>query len=245
MLSIIHTQGDQARQGSQPTVPPGCGEQGGLGAGCGARTSTLGLSATRPHRTLRPSAGDESRGHRGSREPAPGPLVHITDEIPRWRTDSGHFPSSPRPLTAPLTVPACMLAAPVGPRRSARTGAAATPESPNRAALPAVAARGRADPGRSRRGTLPRGRGCGRSRTAADPDRPRCRPGPAMARDPAFVLRYLAEVEELAEDVLASRQQVRPSSGGPPPPRCVPPLAAPSPGRSRLSRSPCRSWTWT
>lgn len=31
-----------------------------------------------------------------------------------------------------------------------------------------------------------------------------------MARDPAFVLRYLAEVEELAEDVLAARQQVRP-----------------------------------
>ncbi|NP_001232708.1 p53 and DNA damage-regulated protein 1 [Taeniopygia guttata] len=29
-----------------------------------------------------------------------------------------------------------------------------------------------------------------------------------MARDPAFVLRYLAEVEELAEDVLAARQQI-------------------------------------
>ncbi|RLV98817.1 hypothetical protein DV515_00010461 [Chloebia gouldiae] len=44
-----------------------------------------------------------------------------------------------------------------------------------------------------------------------------------MARDPAFVLRYLAEVEELAEDVLATRQQVRASSAGPPPPRSVPP----------------------
>ncbi|XP_068006516.1 p53 and DNA damage-regulated protein 1 [Melanerpes formicivorus] len=29
-----------------------------------------------------------------------------------------------------------------------------------------------------------------------------------MARDPAFVLRYLAEVEELAEEVLAVRQQI-------------------------------------
>ncbi|KAM8797962.1 p53 and DNA damage-regulated protein 1 [Eudromia elegans] len=29
-----------------------------------------------------------------------------------------------------------------------------------------------------------------------------------MARDPSFVLRYLAEVEELAEDVLATRQQI-------------------------------------
>uniref|UniRef100_A0A669PFJ7 p53 and DNA damage-regulated protein 1 n=1 Tax=Phasianus colchicus TaxID=9054 RepID=A0A669PFJ7_PHACC len=29
-----------------------------------------------------------------------------------------------------------------------------------------------------------------------------------MAREPAFVLRYLAEVEELAEDVLAARQQI-------------------------------------
>ncbi|KAM6298497.1 p53 and DNA damage-regulated protein 1 [Aegotheles albertisi] len=29
-----------------------------------------------------------------------------------------------------------------------------------------------------------------------------------MARDAAFVLRYLAEVEELAEDVLAARQQI-------------------------------------
>lgn len=39
-----------------------------------------------------------------------------------------------------------------------------------------------------------------------------------MARDPAFVLRYLAEVEELAEDVLAARQQVRPGPVGAPPP---------------------------
>lgn len=40
-----------------------------------------------------------------------------------------------------------------------------------------------------------------------------------MARDPAFVLRYLAEVEELAEDVLAARQQVRPgpADGSAPP----------------------------
>ncbi|XP_039575101.1 p53 and DNA damage-regulated protein 1 isoform X1 [Passer montanus] len=58
-----------------------------------------------------------------------------------------------------------------------------------------------------------------------------------MARDPAFVLRYLAEVEELAEDVLAARQQVPPSSGGPPAPLCpaagspesrpLPPLSLP------------------
>lgn len=33
-----------------------------------------------------------------------------------------------------------------------------------------------------------------------------------MARDPGFVLRYLAEVEELAEDVLAARQQVWPGT---------------------------------
>ncbi|KAK4812669.1 hypothetical protein QYF61_012179 [Mycteria americana] len=47
-----------------------------------------------------------------------------------------------------------------------------------------------------------------RTRSAADPERSRGGPGRAMARDPAFVLRYLAEVEELAEDVLAARQQI-------------------------------------
>ncbi|PKU34891.1 p53 and dna damage-regulated protein 1 [Limosa lapponica baueri] len=51
-------------------------------------------------------------------------------------------------------------------------------------------------------------------------------PAPVLFRlsrwDPAFVLRYLAEVEELAEDVLAARQQVR--SGFPllPPPPVAP-----------------------
>lgn len=58
-----------------------------------------------------------------------------------------------------------------------------------------------------------------------------------MARDPAFVLRYLAEVEELAEDVLAARQQVRPgpADGSAPP---APPPILPLP-------SLCRSSIWT
>lgn len=84
-------------------------------------------------------------------------------------------------------------------------------------------------------------------------------PGPclgiAMARDPAFVLRYLAEVEELAEDVLAARQQVRngPVSSPANPSFCSPVAPAPPPpplpasaGRPepRLPLSRCRSWTW-
>uniref|UniRef100_A0A8C2T2L6 P53 and DNA damage regulated 1 n=2 Tax=Coturnix japonica TaxID=93934 RepID=A0A8C2T2L6_COTJA len=65
-------------------------------------------------------------------------------------------------------------------------------------AIPAVSTRGRSTRNSGSRPLLPPGGERGWD-GAERPD---------MARDPAFVLRYLAEVEELAEDVLAARQQI-------------------------------------
>lgn len=127
--------------------------------------------------------------------------------------------------------------APLGPSAQSRTSAPPLPAESSRAARPPRSApRGAARPfpavsARGRSAVLARN---SRARPRRPPGGERRTDGAApaaMARDPAFVLRYLAEVEELAEDVLAARQQVRP---GPAPPGPSPLLSS-HPFPSRLS----------
>uniref|UniRef100_A0A8B9CY53 Uncharacterized protein n=1 Tax=Anser brachyrhynchus TaxID=132585 RepID=A0A8B9CY53_9AVES len=121
--------------------------------------------------------------------------------------DSVPGPEVPGLETPGLQVPGPEVLGPeaLAPPRPAGPSPGGAPSSGLRSRPgPAAAARGRAAarPLRARNsGTRPRPPPGG--------ERGRSGPGPAgMARDPAFVLRYLAEVEELAEDVLAARQQI-------------------------------------
>lgn len=109
MINNSHTRGP-GKAGLSAPVPQGCAERGVLGACCGAETPTPG-SVPRGH--TEPSIllpGAESRGHRGSPEPSPVPLVRTREET---RAGSGHVRASPRPFPAALAPR--VFAAPVGP----------------------------------------------------------------------------------------------------------------------------------
>lgn len=145
---------------------------------------------------------------------------------PRGRASPRHAArTAPPQLGAARSVSAEQNLRPPPAAESSR--AARPPRSAPRGAarpFPAVSARGRsAVLARNSRARPRRPPGGERRTDGAAPA--------AMARDPAFVLRYLAEVEELAEDVLAARQQVRP---GPAPPGPSPLLSS-HPFPSRLS----------